>query len=1762
MKHLADTIVGYVARQSAGDGTFRFILPSYPAPLLRRVGEELEERLARAIDRRISLQYGIAYRLGERWRLSEVASDRDAFQRIRERGWYNQEDNLTSLRNRVRDAEREDTLVSVIAGYDHIEDRASLQDFFHLDDRAIWDICLRHSFKEWVNAEFGRVLEEHDYASALAQIAEALRTIYDHGLADLTAISSFLEQLDLTDVATGREAYRLVLSHLPAFKLPPMPGLARGGRRKTLAGYLGPAQEFMNYGAFLDESARRRANRALSGFRNENREPPDEEVLGNFASLEDLLNSLQRYIDDGSDADRQQLLMADFIFIHDKVLGYRRPRNGDPPPPRPSVRKLSGTAPEVFLHALWLTLGDYCDEARASKRAFVPEELRSISLRAVSFRHDYDPSSEDAADGESGSDLARTFLRKVLGGIDQLLEEHIQQLGEVPGRGPIAVRSRLCPAEGERELRYQKSTVAEPAFGFEVVLGQGGDKRFRREFLWRLPQNHQARLLVDLYDWALDGFRHGGNALPAYALPYLPQVFMARDEAEVSRLVAVALGQRTRRKVVDLLSASGIGPADPALAPLLTLSGSYQAFLREFEQAGFFSALEGRSSALRQAYCRACDALVRHNAESNLHALLIKAFLLVDEQDAGAEHWKWQLHLPYAVATPLHPAVIDMIHHQHAFLCESFCVRAGEGLSEGDGRRFSERAWNRVTDLAQIVRPIFGTLKDSSYVLDSAVRSHNYIHLLGNCSTTPAEISSRLLLEYDDSEDDDDISDTELFRETRTSALVCNTLLGYRELHPHADDGLAVGAYCGGEIQPLIAGVDGYLREVLRERGDRPYGLRITIFSTGRDDSSVTRWLDAWRNRWQEAELSSSKRHYQNCRISIAYRVVPSARHEEQLARLLLSTPSDVMFFTDFVRAGVSRFDYVDSQEFSESFRKFPVLERACCRLTEGGKASQRERLLSHRRFTLASMHAEVMARVGRGRIEPEWRHAVFSESDFRPWEGALDAAHKSCAWVVCMDPSVDDQLLRHTSPDGKQAREIIGFGTGVGAHGENNYTVSTEQFAFVDIKRRIASQLTARLGPWEPGAAERVATSLMAEASWMAGLSVVKATGPSEYVRDYIAYATLRKLLPRDEAAFCDEFISLDAFKHWFDDAPTGTRPDLLRLRARVVDGYFDVEAQVLEAKLAQSSESHLSKAHEQVASGLTWLAHCLTPGREDRPRGIEDRPDQRYWWMQLHRLLATRGTASTHSYRETLAALERLAEGFFTIAWQGAVVAFWTDSDRDTLERQTEWPLQVGEDEIVIPALTSGGVLIRRACLEGASAHIFAGLPAVRRTFHVLARQGRAVLPIVGGEGGLPSRDEDSRRLPETDLPKLGGSEPSPAASSDFTGGRGPAIALPERVVDRVLLGHTLPGRRHVHWEYGHPDLPNRHILVFGASGTGKTYTIQAILCELAKAGQNALIVDYTDGFTSNQLEEVFRAELAPKQHTIARKPLPINPFRQQPMLIDEDGEELRETPNRTAERVTGVFSEVYQLGDQQWSALYNSIRDGITDESDSFNLHSLMRRLEGIRSAGGPVASSAASVVSKLQPLIDMRPFGEEDPESWGRLYNDAESRCHIIQLAGFSKDIARLITEFSLIDLYRYYRAKGSKDRPRVVVLDEIQNLDHRSGSPLSQLLTEGRKFGISLILATQTLSSLNRDERDRLFQASHKLFFKPADTELRTFAQILADATDERPEDWVRRLSSLARGQCYSLGPTRNDASGALDMKRYYKIQVQPLAERF
>jgi DNA phosphorothioation-dependent restriction protein DptH len=125
---------------------------------------------------------------------------------------------------------------------------------------------------------------------------------------------------------------------------------------------------------------------------------------------------------------------------------------------------------------------------------------------------------------------------------------------------------------------------------------------------------------------------------------------------------------------------------------------------------------------------------------------------------------------------------------------------------------------------------------------------------------------------------------------------------------------------------------------------------------------------------------------------------------------------------------------------------------------------------------------------------------------------------------------------------------------------------------------------------------------------------------------------------------------------------------------------------------------------------------------------------------------------------------------------------------------------------------------------------------------------------------------------------------------------------------------------------------------------------------------------------------------------------------------------------------------------------------------------------------------------------------------------------------------------------------------------VLVLDEAQNLDLTEGAPVTKYLREGRKFGLSLILATQIIRGLSSDKQSRLFQAGHKLFFRPSDTECLIYAKLIANSIGGNVDEWVTELSSLTKGQCYSLGESLNTATGMLEMKAF-KINVTALNER-
>lgn len=351
------------------------------------------------------------------------------------------------------------------------------------------------------------------------------------------------------------------------------------------------------------------------------------------------------------------------------------------------------------------------------------------------------------------------------------------------------------------------------------------------------------------------------------------------------------------------------------------------------------------------------------------------------------------------------------------------------------------------------------------------------------------------------------------------------------------------------------------------------------------------------------------------------------------------------------------------------------------------------------------------------------------------------------------------------------------------------------------------------------------------------------------------------------------------------------------------------------------------------------------------------------------------------------------------------------------------------------------------------------------------------------------------------------------------------------------RVLVGEDRYNRK-VFWEFGDKALANRHLLITGTSGNGKTYSIQTMLYELAKKNVSSVIFDYTEGFMTQHLEEPFKNFLGDRinQKIIYSTGVPINPFQRQQVEL-MPGEMILEKESDVAARLADIFAHVYNFGDQQYAAIFEAVYNGLIKYENKMNMNLFKDELEQMVEKN----KIAKSVLSKMSPFFHTVEFSSDTKFNWGDMFYADEAKVNIIQLTMFSQDMKIIITEMMLWDAWYYTKKFGSKDKPFVVVLDEAQNLSHAMKSPSASILTEGRKFGWSAWFATQSLSVLKNDEIVRLMQAAFKLYFKPADNEIVKTAKQL-DATGEA--DWIPKLQKLQKGQCIVAGD-RMKANGTV-----------------
>jgi DNA phosphorothioation-dependent restriction protein DptH len=268
------------------------------------------------------------------------------------------------------------------------------------------------------------------------------------------------------------------------------------------------------------------------------------------------------------------------------------------------------------------------------------------------------------------------------------------------------------------------------------------------------------------------------------------------------------------------------------------------------------------------------------------------------------------------------------------------------------------------------------------------------------------------------------------------------------------------------------------------------------------------------------------------------------------------------------------------------------------------------------------------------------------------------------------------------------------------------------------------------------------------------------------------------------------------------------------------------------------------------------------------------------------------------------------------------------------------------------------------------------------------------------------------------------------------------------------------------------------------------------------------------------------------------------------------------IEETNVAAAKRIASTFKKLYgTIGDQQYPILMDAIIAGIDTFGDQFTLEQFQEILQSFANDDEHNKSRVQSTINKLKPFILERPFSNDKSGiGWSSLFNDKLNRCHIFQFAGMDTNSSQLVIEFVLWDLNAFVRGIGNKNIPKVVVLDEAQNLDLTEQSPVAKYLTEGRKFGLSLILATQTMENLKGDKLSRLFQAGHKLFFRPAENEFQEHAKLMQSSVGGSVSDWIAKLAELKKGECYSLGPSLNTITNRLEQNAF-KIKISSLGNR-
>lgn len=332
--------------------------------------------------------------------------------------------------------------------------------------------------------------------------------------------------------------------------------------------------------------------------------------------------------------------------------------------------------------------------------------------------------------------------------------------------------------------------------------------------------------------------------------------------------------------------------------------------------------------------------------------------------------------------------------------------------------------------------------------------------------------------------------------------------------------------------------------------------------------------------------------------------------------------------------------------------------------------------------------------------------------------------------------------------------------------------------------------------------------------------------------------------------------------------------------------------------------------------------------------------------------------------------------------------------------------------------------------------------------------------------------------------------------------------------KYIDKIDLGKS--NKFPVYWDL--KNSLNSHVALIGASGSGKSVQAQRIICEIVKAGGTVLVINAHAAFTEDQLFDKYKDCIDKYRNDIEVYDTGIPCQLFEPVRFMDGTVEKRVD---TIGAITDVISRAYKFGVKQKATLRHAV--GYVMDEQLYDKNGFEAIGYGLKIIGD---KTSEEVYERMLPLLEHNVFRAGE----GLI---SKNKINIVHLSKMDLTTQEVVSELLLSHVWRLANADQFKENNLFVFIDECQNMDASSNGPLAVMISEGRRMGVNLILATQMiLLGTTNSVQQRISQCGLILYFKPAANRVALTARMINPSNESQ---WLATLKDIKVGEFVAAG---------------------------